>query len=180
MKKQGGLLLAAVVIVILCMVVVIYTGQSQKAEQGNDSALAGAWDEESKDADITVISEGESLIIPVDEITTNASFLPVEVDGTRMEVIAVRGSDGTIRTAFNTCQICYGSGRGYYVQQDDVFVCQNCGNRFTVDQIEIQTGGCNPWPIFEEDKIITDETIEITYDFLSASKAIFENWKVSY
>lgn len=36
----------------------------------------------------------------------------------------------TIRTAFNTCQVCYSSGRGYYVQEGNVLVCQNCGNRF--------------------------------------------------
>lgn len=97
-----------------------------------------------------------------------------------MEIIAVRGNDGTIRTAFNTCQICYGSGRGYYKQEGNTFVCQNCGNQFTVDDIEVEAGGCNPWPIFEEDKTTTDEAIEISYDFLVESKNIFANWGKSY
>ena len=38
---------------------------------------------------------------------------------TYIEVLAVKSSDGTIRTAFNTCQVCYASGRGYYIQQGD-------------------------------------------------------------
>ena len=62
-------------------------------------------------------------------------------------------------------------------RMDSFFVCQNCGNRFTVDDIETKSGGCNPWPIFEEDKNVTDETVEISYDFLAKSEEIFQNWK---
>ena len=58
------------------------------------------------------VSSGGNLTIPVDELTENAVFYPANVDGTEMEVIAVKTSDGTIRTAFNTCQICYDSGNG--------------------------------------------------------------------
>lgn len=129
---------------------------------------------------IQVIAEGGSLSILVSEISSTVQFYPIEVDGTRMEVLAVKDSEGNIRTAFNTCQICYSSGRGYYVQDGDVLVCQNCGNRFTIDQIEIETGGCNPWPIFEENKTVTDDVIEISYDYLYACKELFANWKNDY
>lgn len=54
-----------------------------------------------------------------------------------MEVIAVKDSGGTVRTAFNTCQVCYSSGKGYYKQKGDKLVCQNCGNAFTMDQVRI-------------------------------------------
>ena len=123
------------------------------------------------------ISAGEHLAIPVSEISSTASFFPVEVDGTEMEVLAVRASDGTIRTAFNTCQSCYTSGKGYYVQQGNDLVCQNCGYHFAPDQVEIQAGGCNPWPIFAENKTTSADTIQIPYDFLKESSAIFANWK---
>lgn len=125
------------------------------------------------------ISSGESLTIPVKEISEKASFYSVEVDGTQMEVIAVKDSDGNIRTAFNTCQICYDSGNGYYKQEGDNFVCQNCGNSFTMDQVGESAGGCNPWPILEEDKTETDSEIKISYDFLKESSDIFENWKAN-
>lgn len=125
------------------------------------------------------ISLGESLTIPVKEISKKASFYSVEVDGTQMEVIAVKDSDGNIRTAFNTCQICYDSGNGYYKQEGNNLVCQNCGNSFTMDQVGQSAGGCNPWPILEEDKTETDSEIKISYDFLKESSDIFENWKVN-
>jgi len=40
-----------------------------------------------------------------------------------MEVLALKAKDRTIRTALNTCQVCYASGKGYYVQEGDVLVC---------------------------------------------------------
>lgn len=180
-KKNNGLLLAAALMVTACLAVVFFTGQSGKETESNDDSPASGQMIQEREIEAAVtIAEGESLVIPASDVTTDASFFPVEVDGTTMEVIAVRDSDGTIRTAFNTCQICYGSGRGYYVQQGNVLVCQNCGNRFTMNQVGIESGGCNPWPIFEEDRSVTDDAIEISYDFLKESKDIFANWKVSY
>ena len=129
---------------------------------------------------VVTIAAGDSLVIPTGDVTTDASFYPVEVNGTNMEVIAVRDSAGNIRTAFNTCQVCYDSGRGYYVQSGDYLVCQNCGNRFSMDQVEIESGGCNPWPIFAENKTVTADEISISYDFLVEAQSIFANWKDNY
>lgn len=179
-EKNKGLLLTAAVILVLCMAVVITAGRNGRPTAAGDDISAAVQEPEREDGSAVVVEEGEALMIPAADVTTEASFFPVEVDGTRMEVIAVRDKDGNIRTAFNTCQICYGSGRGYYVQMGDVLVCQNCGNRFTVEQVEIESGGCNPWPIFEKDKTIEEDYIEISYDFLASSEKIFANWKVSY
>lgn len=139
------------------------------------SACAGQ--SEDTQAGRAVISNGESLVIPISEVSETAQFYPVLVNGTEMEIIAVKDSSGTIRTAFNTCQICYDSGRGYYKQEGNVLVCQNCRNRFTVEQIEVETGGCNPYPIFSSDKTVTEDSISISYDFLEASRRIFAHWK---
>jgi uncharacterized membrane protein len=123
---------------------------------------------------------GGDLVISVSDISEKAAFYPVDVDGTKMEVIAVKAPDGTIRTAFNTCEVCYDSGRGFYIQEGDALVCQNCGNRFLTSQVEIQSRGCNPWPIFPENKTVTETSITISRAFLEKSKMIFENWKRSY
>ncbi|MDR1831894.1 MAG: DUF2318 domain-containing protein [Fusobacteriaceae bacterium] len=130
----------------------------------------------SKDGEIPVTKDAD-LIIPVAEVTENARFYPVEIEGTKLEVIAVRASDGTIRTAFNTCQVCYASGRGYYVQQGKYLVCQNCGNRFGMDQVEVRSGGCNPLPIFPQYKEVNDREIKIKKEFFSKVREIFANWK---
>jgi uncharacterized membrane protein len=121
-------------------------------------------------------SDGD-LFIPAGEITEKATFFPVTVEGVNMEIFAVRAPDGTIRTAFNTCQICFDSGRGYYKQDGDAFVCQNCGNRFRTSQIELVKGGCNPVPIMPGDKIADENGITITKEYLAKAKSIFANWK---
>ena len=100
------------------------------------------------------VLESGDLYIPADEITETATFYPITLDGTEMEIFAVRAPDGTIRTAFNTCQVCYDSGRGYYKQEGNFFVCQNCGNRFRIGDIERIRGGCNPVPITPEYKTV--------------------------
>ena len=124
-------------------------------------------------------AEGSDLVIPVGDISQKVTFYPMEADGTQLEVLAVKAPDGTIRTAFNTCQVCYDSGRGYYEQDGDVLVCQNCGNRFRMEQVEVVSGGCNPVPILDDNKTVDDTSITISSAFLSEAKALFANWKTA-
>lgn len=130
----------------------------------------------SEGGDTTTSSSGD-LKIPISEVTEKAKFYPYTVDGTKMEVVALKASDGTIRTALNTCQVCNNSGRGYYKQEGDVLVCQNCGNRFQADQVELIKGGCNPVPIMKENKTEDGTNITISQDFLKQNKDLFANWK---
>ncbi|GHU71118.1 membrane protein [Clostridia bacterium] len=118
-----------------------------------------------------------SLSIPTAEISNNAKFYPVNVDGTNMEVVAVKASDGSIRTAFNTCQVCNGSPMAYFVQKGNTVECQNCGNQFPMDRVGITAGGCNPVPVPESGKTTTGDTITISYETLAAAKPLFKVWK---
>lgn len=193
-KSNTPLMIGAAAILCIALVVILISKNDKQneaadtpiaaaANSGDTASDAGTADDETSnnaEDNVQTIAAGGSLVIPISEISSTVQFYPIEVDGTRMEVLAVKDSEGTIRTAFNTCQICYGSGRGYYVQEGDVLVCQNCGNRFTIDQIEVEVGGCNPWPIFPENKTVTEDTIEISYDFLQESEKLFTNWKMSY
>lgn len=117
------------------------------------------------------------IVIKKKDIGASATFIPYSYDGLKMEIIAVKAADGTIRTALNTCQVCYRSGRGYYEQEGDVFVCQNCGNRFRVDQVEKVKGGCNPVPILGGDKTDLGDRIGISKQYLAAAFPYFQVWK---
>jgi len=127
-----------------------------------------------------VIPTDTDIIIPISEISETAKFYPVIIDGTRLEVIAVKAPDGSLRTAFNACQVCYASGRGYYKQQGAVLICRNCGNRFRMNQVGIVSGGCNPIPITAKDKKVTDKSIIISKEFLKEAKGIFAKYKNEY
>jgi uncharacterized membrane protein len=117
------------------------------------------------------------LEIIKDEVTETVKFYPYKADGTKMEILAVRAGDGTVRTAFNTCQVCYDSGRGYYEQEGDELVCQNCGNRFKLNQIGVLKGGCNPVPLPEEH--VTDDGVSITVSqsLMEEARFLFKNWE---
>ena len=125
----------------------------------------------------TISQNGGDIQITKSQITEKASFLSYAADTAAMEVIAVKAPDGTIRTALNTCQVCYNSGRGYYVQEGDELVCQNCGNRFKISQIELEKNGCNPVPIPEESKTDDGQTITIPESYLQQNADLFLKWK---
>ncbi|MCW2279529.1 DUF2318 domain-containing protein [Heliophilum fasciatum] len=123
-------------------------------------------------------SSDGSITILKNEVTSTATFYPVTVDGTKMEVLAVRATDGTVRTALNTCQVCFDSGRGYYKQDRNYLVCQNCGNAFHIDQIEKIKGGCNPVPIGAMDKQDNGNSLIIPAAYLKDQTHYFSRWKI--
>lgn len=123
------------------------------------------------------LQPGEYLEIPVSELSETIRIYPVTVDGLSMEILAAKDADGSLRTAFNTCQVCNGSRKAYFVAQGDHVVCQNCGNSFARTDVGVLSGGCNPYPIFADSRDDTADTIRLSYDFLSGSSSLFARWK---
>lgn len=142
------------------------SGKQSGEESGNEPSNA-------------VAAEDTDVVIDKSLISETAIFIPVTVDETKMEIIAVKAPDGTLRTAFNTCQVCYDSGRGYYKQDGDVLVCQNCGNRFKMSQVSVEKGSCNPVGISEDMRTETDLQITISLDLLKQAVPLFANWNKS-
>ncbi len=124
----------------------------------------------------TITPAGE-LKIPKKEVGATARFYDYKVGNTLIEVLALRAPDGTIRTAFNTCQVCYDSGRGWYTQAGEFLVCNNCGNRFAARQVELIKGGCNPVPITRELKREDAEFIFIPKGIFEQARPLFLKWK---
>lgn len=117
------------------------------------------------------------LLIQADKIGTEASYFDYDAGGTTVQVFAVQASDGTIRLALNTCQVCNGSPYAYFTQDGNWFICQNCGNRFASTQIGIASGGCRPVPITEDIYAEQDGIITVPAFFLEENAALFQNWK---
>ncbi|MDR3315527.1 MAG: DUF2318 domain-containing protein [Coriobacteriales bacterium] len=154
------------------------TGGSSATGGDTSQQAAGSGKPASAAAAVTAAPIADTdLVIPTSEVSSVAHFYPVTVDGTQLEVLVVKAPDGTVRTAYNTCQVCYDSGAGYYLQQGNELVCQNCGNHFKMNEVEVAVGGCNPVPIFAEDKVVSDATITIPLASLQKARGIFANWK---
>ena len=131
--------------------------------------------EETKNKFITVEANNEGkIVIDTKDITKTATFVNYEVDNVIIQFIVVRGTDGAVRIAFNTCQACNPSPNAYFVQKGEYLECQNCKNKFHIDKIGEEIGGCNPAPVSEKEEI--DNQIIIDASYIDTYKEKFENW----
>ena len=73
-------------------------------------------------------------------------FTTTVPNGKTINFFVVRSSDGVIRAAFDSCDVCYAAHKGYH-QEGDYMVCNNCGQRFATSKINELRGGCNPVPL---------------------------------
>lgn len=115
------------------------------------------------------------IIINTQDITSTATFVNYEVEGVNIQFVVVRGTDGKVRIAFNTCQACNPSPLAYFVQKGEYLECQNCGNRFHIDKVGLERGGCNPALV--EEKEDGYQQMVLDTDYVSSYKEKFRNWK---
>ena len=66
-----------------------------------------------------------------------------------IDFFVVKSDDGVIRAAFDTCDVCYKALKGYH-QEGHEMVCNNCGQRFPTDKVNVIKGGCNPAPLLRQ------------------------------
>lgn len=66
--------------------------------------------------------------------------------GREIRFFVIRSADGVVRAAFDACDVCYRSRKGYRQDGDDM-VCVNCGQRFRSSDVNLLAGGCNPAPL---------------------------------
>ena len=162
-RSVNPLAIAALIVLAAALIITILPRLSGKTD-GSDGAAASA------------ASSGD-LVVRAEEIGTQASYFDRDVDGVTVQVLAVRASDGTVRLALNTCQVCNGSPHAYFEQDGDDFVCQNCHNRFSSTDIGTVSGGCDPVPITAEIYREEDGALVIPLSFLEENAARFTNWK---
>jgi copper ion binding protein len=104
--------------------------------------------------------------IPLSDITGTAQWYTYESGGVVIQFFVVKAEDGSVKTAFDACDICYRSKKGY--SQDNLFmVCNNCGLTYAITSLGTMNknpGGC--WPAYlphfseGEDVIIKKEDLE--------------------
>ena len=88
--------------------------------------------------------------IPVTDVNDGkAHYFQYKNGGSTIKFFVVKSSDGIIRAAFDACDVCFASKKGYS-QDGDFMVCNNCGRRFHSSRINVVKGGCNPAPLSRE------------------------------
>ena len=83
--------------------------------------------------------------IPVEKLADGkAHFYKFEDGGKEITFFAAKAADGSVKTAFDACDSCYKSKKGYE-QQGDKMNCKNCNQKFAINRLGPNaTGGCNP------------------------------------
>ena len=98
-----------------------------------------------------------------------AHFYTYMNDGRPVEFFVLKSRDGVVRAAFNACDVCFPSKKGYH-QEGDEMVCNNCGNRFPAAQINEVRGGCNPSPL---DRAVEGNSLVIQVDDITSGQSYF-------
>ena len=87
----------------------------------------------------------------LNQISTTANFYSYihrtsDTTGIEIKYFIVKASDGTIKSAFDACDVCWSFHKGY--SQVSTFMrCNNCGNTYPISGLGTQgTGGC--WPSY--------------------------------
>ncbi len=129
---------------------------------------------EKKNNIITVNPVDGKLVIDTTNITSDVTFVNYDSNGVIIQFIVVRGTDGEVRIAFNTCQACNPSPRAYFVQEGEYLKCENCASLFHIDKIGVEKDGCNP--IVVEEKEVSEDKIIIKTDYADTLRDKFVNW----
>lgn len=101
----------------------------------------------------TLTPKNGELTIPLKDINDGtAHYYKVKAnDGIIVTFFTLKSGDGVIRAAIDACDVCYKAGKGY-IQDGDFMICENCGQRFASNRINVIKGGCNPAPLNREVK----------------------------
>ena len=91
-------------------------------------------------------SAGKVTISVADLNDGQAHFYSYKGQGGKIPFFVIKGKDGTLRAAFDACDVCYKEKKGYE-QKGEEMVCRNCNQTFPVAKIGTVSGGCNPSPL---------------------------------
>lgn len=108
---------------------------------------------------VSVISGGDVVTIPLSEVSENAKWYEYDSGGNKIRFFVVKADDGTVKTAFDACDVCYTERKGYG-QEESYMVCNNCGNRYPIDGLGTENkipGGC--WPGYLPNVVKKDNII---------------------
>jgi len=128
------------VILVLCAVVIGGAGVFLMLNSGGGEAV-------SVEARVSAETVGDQVSYPASLFADGrARHFELKHEDLTIRYFVLKSSDGVIRAAFDACDVCWSSGKGYY-QDGDVMVCRNCGRQFASVLVNEVQGGCNPAPL---------------------------------
>ncbi len=94
--------------------------------------------------------EGGIVRLPASDFEDGrAKFFQYQGQRGTIRFFVLKSRDGVIRAAFDACDVCFREKKGYR-QEGDAMICNNCGQSFPSDMVNVVKGGCNPSPLQRE------------------------------
>jgi uncharacterized membrane protein len=117
--------------------------------------------------------ENNNVLISANEVADGKMhfFNSVLPDGKTVYFFLVKDQNGVFHAAANACEVCFGAHKGFHQDGNEV-VCDNCGNRYPLEKIATEKGGCNPGPI-NPDLKISNGNLTITLEQLTNVEKLF-------
>ena len=106
--------------------------------------------------------------IPIKKVDDGkAHYFQYEGNGTSVRFFVLKSKDGVIRAAFDACDVCFASKKGY-TQDGEFMICNNCGRRFHSSRINVVEGGCNPAPLRRQ--VVGDKLVIMASDVVPGAR----------
>lgn len=133
--SSGGIVIVAGLVFVVFVAVAIRAALLHRQE---DTGIAAA----------ALLSPGGDIRLAAKEFDDGqAHFYRYRTaGGPEVRFFVIKTSDGVVRAAFDSCELCYKQRRGYR-QAGHVMVCNNCGRTLPLMRVNVVQGGCNPGPL---------------------------------
>ncbi|MCK5413368.1 MAG: DUF2318 domain-containing protein [Candidatus Pacebacteria bacterium] len=176
MSKQNILIIKVTLIILI---IGIFTLSNKNTKEETNNEINNAQNSYNRQQQVKKIAKeiifegekGETLKLENDKITIDAKILDdglahfynTELENRKMVYFfALKDQNGIYRAAANACQICHKSKLGF-VQEGNFMKCKTCGNKYPMEKIATEKGGCNPGPInpnlkMEDGKITIEQS----------------------
>jgi uncharacterized membrane protein len=167
-KKGMNMKLLAAIAVAAVLVI----GGGLVVLSGAGGLLNGIGDAGNANPQVTELFSAQDVVkIPLSNISSTLSFYTYKSNGTAVKFFAVKGTDGNVHVAFDTCDVCGPKG---YTQSGNDVVCSNCGKHFEINSIGTANlrGGC--WPSHLNMSVDNNSVVIKTSDLVS-KEPVFKN-----
>ena len=120
MNKKNIIMIIAIIVVVIAIGIIVFRKNSDNKTTSNSNNTVATQKNSSNNTESKAINlEADvsgNIVIDTTNIGSKASFYTYDAEGTTIRLFAVKASDGTIRMACNTCQVCNPSQKAYFVQ----------------------------------------------------------------
>lgn len=138
-------------------------------------ALAGCGSETTTSSHSGTLN-GSEVEFSLANLDKGARFFTYQTENGKVGLLAVKDSTNTARVALDTCQVCNGSPKAYFLEKDGVLQCQNCGNTFSYDIVGDTSQGCEPMPMDSTSWYVDGDTLSVDEAALENVAPLFSTW----